>query len=404
MSLSYLPAMGAMGHGLGAMGTMGSGMGAMGGAYACPGTTLPTHSLEDRLHGLPLFTSSTAAFDAMGAPLSPPSSPTSSSGGGSQQLTDLSQYSASSYYQHPVPDDFHPHHHHHHQHQVPHHQDDDPLQLHPEIKQEPLTYHPTFPLTASPEHLPDHDASSLISSTTADTSLPHHHHHHHHHHAEHHHQHHQHPPPLPALLTEALCERLASGDDEDDDDLHDIKPDVVASPESRKRKLSECSSGEDGPSRLGGSACKVRRRSAQSDADTVSQRVMANVRERQRTQNLNDAFAALRKIIPTMPSDKLSKIQTLKLAARYIDFLYQVLHAGGVAALAEYNESDADSERSGSSPGPSSATRRAFRAAVGAAPSGSAASSPSNYVNHEKLSLAFSVWRMEDDWNVGAAK
>jgi hypothetical protein len=56
----------------------------------------------------------------------------------------------------------------------------------------------------------------------------------------------------------------------------------------------------------------------------VEQRVLANVRERQRTQSLNDAFASLRNIIPTLPSDKLSKIQTLKLASRYIDFLYQV--------------------------------------------------------------------------------
>lgn len=45
-------------------------------------------------------------------------------------------------------------------------------------------------------------------------------------------------------------------------------------------------------------------------------RSMANVRERQRTQSLNEAFGALRKIIPTLPSDKLSKIQTLKLALR----------------------------------------------------------------------------------------
>jgi hypothetical protein len=47
-------------------------------------------------------------------------------------------------------------------------------------------------------------------------------------------------------------------------------------------------------------------------------RSMANVRERQRTQSLNEAFTALRKIIPTLPSDKLSKIQTLKLASRYV--------------------------------------------------------------------------------------
>lgn len=49
-------------------------------------------------------------------------------------------------------------------------------------------------------------------------------------------------------------------------------------------------------------------------------RSMANVRERQRTQSLNEAFTSLRKIIPTLPSDKLSKIQTLKLASRYVKF------------------------------------------------------------------------------------
>ncbi|KAL7864476.1 hypothetical protein AOLI_G00158960 [Acnodon oligacanthus] len=65
----------------------------------------------------------------------------------------------------------------------------------------------------------------------------------------------------------------------------------------------------------------------QSFEDVHSQRVIANVRERQRTQSLNDAFASLRKIIPTLPSDKLSKIQILKLASRYIDFLYQVLQS-----------------------------------------------------------------------------
>ena len=66
--------------------------------------------------------------------------------------------------------------------------------------------------------------------------------------------------------------------------------------------------------------------SAAGGADELAtQRILANVRERQRTQSLNDAFGQLRKIIPTLPSDKLSKIQTLKLATRYIDFLYQVL-------------------------------------------------------------------------------
>lgn len=58
-----------------------------------------------------------------------------------------------------------------------------------------------------------------------------------------------------------------------------------------------------------------------SDGDRRSQ---ANVRERQRTQMLNDAFLKLRKIIPTLPQDKLSKIQTLKLASDYIKFLKRV--------------------------------------------------------------------------------
>ena len=52
--------------------------------------------------------------------------------------------------------------------------------------------------------------------------------------------------------------------------------------------------------------------------------ISANVRERDRTKSLNSAFSKLREIVPTLPSDKLSKIQTLKLASNYIDFLNKV--------------------------------------------------------------------------------
>ena len=58
------------------------------------------------------------------------------------------------------------------------------------------------------------------------------------------------------------------------------------------------------------------------------QRVIANVRERKRTQSLNSAFSTLRQMIPSLPSDKLSKIQTLKLASRYIQFLDEVSWIG----------------------------------------------------------------------------
>nr|XP_056723103.1 twist-related protein 2-like [Euleptes europaea] len=101
----------------------------------------------------------------------------------------------------------------------------------------------------------------------------------------------------------------------------------------------------------------------QTFEDMHTQRVIANVRERQRTQSLNDAFAELRKIIPTLPSDKLSKIQTLKLASRYIDFLYQVL------------QSDELDHKISSC----------------------------NYLAHERLSYAFSVWRMEGAWSMSTS-
>ncbi|EFA04690.2 twist [Tribolium castaneum] len=107
---------------------------------------------------------------------------------------------------------------------------------------------------------------------------------------------------------------------------------------------------------------KSRRKAPQSFEDIQHQRVMANVRERQRTQSLNEAFASLRKSIPTMPSDKLSKIQTLKLAARYIDFLYHVLS----------NENALDVDLIGN---------------------------VCSYVVRDKLLKAFTRWRMEGDWS-----
>ncbi|XP_022660668.1 twist-related protein 2-like isoform X2 [Varroa jacobsoni] len=67
------------------------------------------------------------------------------------------------------------------------------------------------------------------------------------------------------------------------------------------------------------------RRKRQTSQDIQNQRHLANVRERQRTQSLNERFARLRRIVPTMPSDKMSKIHTLRLATYYIHFLSQML-------------------------------------------------------------------------------
>lgn len=131
----------------------------------------------------------------------------------------------------------------------------------------------------------------------------------------------------------------------------------VESPGPVKKK---CRKSGDGGGGSTGSGSEASSSPARSFDDLQTQRVMANIRERQRTQSLNEAFTSLRKIIPTLPSDKLSKIQTLKLAARYIDFLCQVLQS---------DELDARG-------------------------------TSCNYVAHERLSYAFSVWRMGGAWSL----
>nr|XP_040238420.2 protein twist-like [Anopheles coluzzii] len=128
-------------------------------------------------------------------------------------------------------------------------------------------------------------------------------------------------------------------------------------------------------------AGRIRKRSVKESVsyqEVQSQRVIANVRERQRTQSLNEAFASLRKIIPTLPSDKLSKIQTLRLASRYIDFLYRVLSNNEMPAMREEHKNMAVS-------------------------GGNLQFSGSGILAHEKLSYLFSVWRMEGDWSNGSA-
>ncbi|XP_065369628.1 protein twist [Calliphora vicina] len=141
---------------------------------------------------------------------------------------------------------------------------------------------------------------------------------------------------------------------------------------------------------------KPRRRTKRKSSKTEeveefhSQRIMANVRERQRTQSLNDAFKSLQQIIPTLPSDKLSKIQTLKLATRYIDFLCRVLSTSEIGLLKALDANGA--QGNGYAMGAASilndaeADLKSLRRAAGAP-----------VIPPEKLSYLFGVWRMEGD-------
>lgn len=138
------------------------------------------------------------------------------------------------------------------------------------------------------------------------------------------------------------------------DEEEDEEGSVESPIRSKKKCRKICDGGGSGGSEASSSS------PARSFDDLQTQRVMANIRERQRTQSLNEAFTSLRKIIPTLPSDKLSKIQTLKLAARYIDFLCQVLQSDELEARG----------------------------------------TSCSYVAHERLSYAFSVWRMGGAWSL----
>ncbi|OQV21339.1 putative Twist-related protein [Hypsibius exemplaris] len=138
-----------------------------------------------------------------------------------------------------------------------------------------------------------------------------------------------------------------------------------------------------------------------SQEDLQEQRVLANVRERQRTQSLNEAFVSLRKVVPTLPSDKLSKIQTLKLASHYIDFLCHVLQSDGAGDGGNSHEPSVSSSQQDFEAMkqlfPGMPTSLAGYGAAAAATQQSLGNA-SCYLVNDRLSYAFSVWRMEGAW------
>lgn len=72
-------------------------------------------------------------------------------------------------------------------------------------------------------------------------------------------------------------------------------------------------------------------------------RAVANARERNRTSDLNQAYKMLQSIIPKEPSDKMSKIHTLKLTLSYIDFLNNILRESDEQIAASSSVSDGNS-------------------------------------------------------------
>ncbi|XP_054740598.1 protein twist [Anastrepha obliqua] len=176
----------------------------------------------------------------------------------------------------------------------------------------------------------------------------------------------------------------ASYDYANNDELMDVRADSLSDNQDASKQFRK-------PRR------RTRRKSSRSE-DTEefhNQRVMANVRERQRTQSLNDAFKALQQIIPTLPSDKLSKIQTLKLATRYIDFLCRVLSTSEISLLKSM-----DSKNILSNSGLPIGTASILNAATNGTETelkGLRRTTGASVIPPEKLGYLFGVWRMEGD-------
>ena len=145
----------------------------------------------------------------------------------------------------------------------------------------------------------------------------------------------------------------------------------------KRRSSSSSSNGGGNGSGNSSSSSRPRIKKQITHDELMAQRNQANIRERQRTQSLNEAFNSLRTSIPTMPSDKMSKIQTLKLASDYIDFLYTVLRT---------NEENPNQIADISSNHHNEIARASTTASQRAR-------------DRDTLGMAFNMWRMQDVWN-----
>ncbi|XP_027733972.1 class A basic helix-loop-helix protein 15 [Empidonax traillii] len=97
----------------------------------------------------------------------------------------------------------------------------------------------------------------------------------------------------------------------------------------RKKELVKClrrRERRNGPNKESSKMSAARAKSPWSTKDRHLRRLESNERERQRMHKLNNAFQALREVIPHVRAEnKLSKIETLTLAKNYIKSLTSII-------------------------------------------------------------------------------
>uniref|UniRef100_A0AAY4EVF8 Neurogenic differentiation factor n=1 Tax=Denticeps clupeoides TaxID=299321 RepID=A0AAY4EVF8_9TELE len=113
-------------------------------------------------------------------------------------------------------------------------------------------------------------------------------------------------------------------DDDDDEALHRLEEDDEEDEEEEEEEEEE---GDDSkPKRRGPKKKKMTKARLQR---FKMRRMKANARERNRMHGLNDALESLRKVVPCYSkTQKLSKIETLRLAKNYIWALSEILRSG----------------------------------------------------------------------------
>lgn len=112
------------------------------------------------------------------------------------------------------------------------------------------------------------------------------------------------------VLQEGRRRRLARFEEED--------------PEEEEGEVDEGEEEEEEPGR----GASLLGRPKRKRVITSAQRQAANIRERKRMFNLNEAFDQLRRKVPTFAYEKrLSRIETLRLAIVYISFMTELLES-----------------------------------------------------------------------------
>ncbi|XP_071803259.1 uncharacterized protein [Asterias amurensis] len=140
------------------------------------------------------------------------------------------------------------------------------------------------------------------------------------------------------LNTMLLEDDLETGDEATDDVNDDVNDDAshgnlesasTKSKKSRKRQKGLDENGEKPPPKKRGP--KKKKMTKARVQKFKMRRVKANTRERNRMHGLNDALDRLRRVVPCYSkTQKLSKIETLRLAKNYITALADILKTGSV--------------------------------------------------------------------------